>query len=326
MRNFACVQLFFHVLSGYIYLRCIKREAHSHGAYQDFVREVGAPNLLLTDNARTETGKRWTKTSRNNITKQIATAPYNQQQNQAERKIGNLKSRVLVTLRKANAPIEFWCYCLVWIADCLNHTAQQHLDWRTPTELLNGQTPDISVFRFSFFEPVWYYEPTAKYPEPNFLPGFFVGIAWNHGDAFTYRIWTCPKGNYKGGQELIRNIVKSRSGGETWTLDEVQPAFDFTSKKRKRKRKRNSSIEEDPAPVDVVPHTPTVERDNDGRRRVSFGTRQATLNLPQSLSVVEGTDSEELGGKKKTVLLLPTFQIKIVIKHLHWNPSLVQKW
>jgi hypothetical protein len=30
--------------------------------------EVGAPNILLTNNAQTETGKKWTKTGRDNAT------------------------------------------------------------------------------------------------------------------------------------------------------------------------------------------------------------------------------------------------------------------
>ena len=115
-----CVQLFFHIESGYLYLRCMRREAH--GAYQDYIRDVGAPNLLLTDNAQTQVGVKWTQTSRENITKQITTAPYNQQQNQAERKVRDVKSRVLLTLRKSNAPIIFWCYCLTFVTDCLNHT------------------------------------------------------------------------------------------------------------------------------------------------------------------------------------------------------------
>jgi hypothetical protein len=295
VRNYACVQLFFHVSSGYIYLRCMKREAHSHGAYQDFVREVGAPNLLLTDNARTEIGKKWTKTSRDNITKQVATAPHNQQQNQAERKIRDLKSRVLVTLRKSNAPIQFWCYCLVWISDCLNHTAQQHLEWKTPTELLNGRTPDISVFRFSFFEPVWYYEPTAKYPDPNFLPGVFVGIAWNHGDSFTYRIWTCPKGNYKDGQELIRNIVKSRVGDDV-TIPSSLPAFEFTQGQRPRKRKRSKNTPV-PAPDDI--ENPVADPDAVDRR-VSFA-QQATLFESTPPSDDDGTNLEEPGGKEQSM-------------------------
>ncbi len=163
VRNFTCVHLFFHIESGYLYLRCMRREAHSHGAYQDVIREVGAPNLLLTDNAQTQIGVKWTQTSRENVTKQVSTAPYNQQQNQAERKIRDMKSRVLLTLRRSKAPIIFWCYCLTWVSDCLNHTAHQQLDWKTPSELLNGVTPDISVFRFAFFEPIWYYEPAAKY-------------------------------------------------------------------------------------------------------------------------------------------------------------------
>jgi Reverse transcriptase (RNA-dependent DNA polymerase) len=66
------------------------------------------------------------------------------------------------------------------------------------------------MFRFIFWEAVWYFEPTATYPKPNFLPGRFVGIAWDHGDAFTYRIWTTPQHHWELGQELIRNIVRGR--------------------------------------------------------------------------------------------------------------------
>jgi hypothetical protein len=64
IRNFTCVQLFFHIPTGFLYVRymrstilphsdwfplcpCMRREAHSHGAYQDFVRDVGAPNLAI---------------------------------------------------------------------------------------------------------------------------------------------------------------------------------------------------------------------------------------------------------------------------------------
>ena len=107
----------------------------------------------------------------------------------------------------ANAPLVFWCYCLLFVIDCLNFSAKKDIDWRTPYERMFGMTPDISMFRFGFSQPVWYYEPTAKFREPNFLPGRFVGIAWDHGDAFTYRIWTSPKGDWQRGRELIRNIV-----------------------------------------------------------------------------------------------------------------------
>jgi hypothetical protein len=176
IRGYTCAQLFFHVGTGYLFVRCMRRESHSHGAYQDYIRNVGAPNVLLTDNSRTQIGQKWTKTSRENITKQIHIAPHNQQQNQAERKIRDIKTRVLVALRLSNAPTEFWCYCMLWIVDCFNHTAVPGLEWQTPKGLLDGITPDISMFRFGFFQPVWYYEPTAKYPEPQLLSWT---ICWN---------------------------------------------------------------------------------------------------------------------------------------------------
>ena len=45
IRNYTCVQIFVHVLSDFLFLRCMQRESHSHGAYQDFIREVGAAQL-----------------------------------------------------------------------------------------------------------------------------------------------------------------------------------------------------------------------------------------------------------------------------------------
>jgi hypothetical protein len=149
---------------------------------------VGAPNTLLTENAQTETGKKWTKMSQDNATRQIKTVPHNQNQNNVERKIQDVKRRTIMTLCYALAPLVFWCYCMCFIVDCLNHTAKKELDYRTAMKKMFGHTPDISMFRFHFWETVWYYKPTAKYPKNNFLLGRFVGIAWEHGDAFTYKI------------------------------------------------------------------------------------------------------------------------------------------
>ena len=43
------------------------------------------------------------------------------------------------------------------------------------------------------------------------IDALFIGIAWESGDAFTYRVWTEPEGDWKKGQELIRNVVRPRS-------------------------------------------------------------------------------------------------------------------
>jgi hypothetical protein len=107
----------------------MRKESHLDGASQDFVRDFGAPNILLTDNVQTQIGLKWTTMSRNNATKQVNMVPHNQQQNQPEQKMLDVKKRTILTLQQANAPFIFWCFCLIFILDCLNHTSVKALDW-----------------------------------------------------------------------------------------------------------------------------------------------------------------------------------------------------
>ena len=250
VRGYRCVQLFVCLLSDYLYIKCLRRESHSHSAYQDFIREVGAPNTLLTDNSQTQTGELWTETSRKNATRQIHSVPHNQNQNTAERKVQDAKHRTSMTLQYSKAPLLFWCYCLYFVIDCLNFTAKKKLNWRTPMEVLNGETPDISMFRFKFWEPVWYYENPAKWPSSTKLPGRWIGIAWNHGDDFTYRIWTTPENDWRKGREIIRNVVMCRHDektnfGSTSTTNATYDTFTMDKvkkvKRKGKKRKRQSS-------------------------------------------------------------------------------------
>ena len=73
---------------------------------------------------------------------------------------------------------------------------QIQLNWRTPQEILNGETPDISVFRFHFWQPIEYYEP-AKQPKDGWGPGRFLGVTWDSGDDMTYYIEPDNKKNGK---------------------------------------------------------------------------------------------------------------------------------
>ena len=241
IRGFRCVQLFVCLLSDFLFVKCLRRESQSHSAYQDFIRDVGAPNSLLTDNSQTQTGKLWTQTSRNNATSQIHSVPHNQNQNTAERKVQDAKHRTAMTLQYSNAPLVFWCYCLYFVIDCLNFTAKKRLHWRTPMEVLHGETPDISMFRFKFWEPVWYYENPAKWPHSKKLPGRWIGIAWNHGDDFTYKIWTTPGNDWKRGREIFRNVVMRREEEKAPTdaASTKNAAYDsfLLAKEKKVKRK-----------------------------------------------------------------------------------------
>ena len=73
------MHIFFVLESKLVLVRIMKKESHLHGTYQYFVREVGAPEVILVINWRTQVGKKWTKTSRNDITWQQNTILNSQQ-------------------------------------------------------------------------------------------------------------------------------------------------------------------------------------------------------------------------------------------------------
>ena len=70
IRGYLCVQIFCHVKLDFLFVRCIQRESNSHGTYQDYIHEVGDPEMIITENSKTQTGKEWEKTSRHVMTKQ----------------------------------------------------------------------------------------------------------------------------------------------------------------------------------------------------------------------------------------------------------------
>ena len=166
-RKYSCVQLFVCTLSKFIFVRCLQCEKQSHAAYEDFIREIRAPSLLCTDNAKTQTGEMWTATSRKFQIQQRITVPHNQNQNHAERSIQEIKHNTMRVLYETNAPLEFWCYCLIFVVDCYNHTAKASINDRVPVQVLRGDTPDISAFRYHFWQEIDYFEPRAKSPLPN---------------------------------------------------------------------------------------------------------------------------------------------------------------
>ena len=297
------MQLFVHLPSDYIFVRCMQRESHSHGAYQDFIREVGAPEIIATDNSQTQTGSKWEATSRSIIIKQRKFAPHNQNQNKAERRIQDAKHKTVQVLENSGAALKFWCYALIYVIDCLNHLAKESLDWRTSFEILNGDTPDISAFRFSFWQAIDYFEPTAKFPDGRWQHGRFLGIAWDSGDAFTFRVWTEPDGSWLEGGELTRNIVRARKNppSRNGSRDDDLDSFHFkkkvyTNKRRGKNRDRvyklvpisdsganeSKSKEQDPAVSTCT--TPKVESSVAESSTVPEETTEiTTVNAPTEI-------------------------------------------
>ena len=64
-------------------------------------------------------------------------------------------------------PVANWC--ALYMCQVNNHVARKLLGWKTPIEISTGNTPDISQFRFHFYEPLWYFDPSMKTPKSNLL-------------------------------------------------------------------------------------------------------------------------------------------------------------
>ncbi len=56
----------------------MKRESEAPSAYEDVVRSIGAPNKMVTDNAKVCTGTKWTTISRRNCIESGLSVPHHQ--------------------------------------------------------------------------------------------------------------------------------------------------------------------------------------------------------------------------------------------------------
>ena len=89
-----------------------------------------------------------------------------------------------------------------------NSTALRSLNWKTPLEISRGETPDISMFNYYFWEPIWYYDPMAPKLSSKLKKARWLGIAPNCGDALTYYINT---ENEQGRNRIfVRSVIKTR--------------------------------------------------------------------------------------------------------------------
>ena len=89
----------------------MRREAEAPGAYEDFIREIGAPNKTVTDNAKVLTGNRWVSINRRYCIESGLSVPHHQHQNYAENCGGNFKLALLRLLHfTPAAPLSYWCY------------------------------------------------------------------------------------------------------------------------------------------------------------------------------------------------------------------------
>jgi len=187
--GYTCAQIFYGTTSRFIVLYPMKREADGPHAFEDFIRDVGAPYKIKSDNSTMQSGKAWTMICRKYVIQQCFTEPNHPNQNQAEFYIGEVNRMVIVVMDRSGAPNYFWALCAVYVVYIINRMSHPMLGNRTPFERCHGHTPDISaILHFSFYKCVYFLDSEVSFPNTRERFGHFVGFAENTGDALTYLI------------------------------------------------------------------------------------------------------------------------------------------
>ncbi len=216
IRGYKCFQMFAYKKSELDVVKLMKREREAVEKYEDTIIEHGAPTKTVTDNAQVMTGVKWRTVNRKYCIKTGYTVPYQQQQNYAENRGGNFKFAVCKLMHLTpHAPKEYWCFAASFLDKVRRVLSKPSLNGKSSTEKVYGSTVDISKFRFPWFSPVWYYDPTgtADFPNDRMKPGFFLDVADNTGDGFSYEILPCLKVEdipTDRVRPIVRNIVRPR--------------------------------------------------------------------------------------------------------------------
>ena len=171
----------------------LQKENQNSKALLDYIRKLGPPDTIVSDNAKSEVGKVWTDIMRDHMIKSRTSEPHNQHQNPSEAEWGRLGNMIKNVLRQSCAPMELCNWTAMYCCQINNHVSRRSLKYKTPMEISTGHTPDISMFRFYFYEPLWYFAPKIKLPRANLLKCRYLGLADSCGDACTYYVLTEPE-------------------------------------------------------------------------------------------------------------------------------------
>ena len=203
-----CAQIFVGRNSRFVSIHGCKSDAQFVNTLEDEIRKRGAMDTLISDRAQAEVSNRVQDILRSFVIDDWQSEPHYQHQNYSERVYQEIKKFANWVLNWSGAPPEAWLLVFKYVAFIWNRTARKTIEWRTPSEVLTGQTPDISVMlHFVFWEQCFiknYVEPGPRFPsESNEIAVRFVGYSESVGHDLTFLVW-----NEETQQLLYRSRVR----------------------------------------------------------------------------------------------------------------------
>ena len=93
-------------------------------------------------------------------------------------------------------------------------TSHPSIKNRSGYEVIKGETSDISIFKLYWFEPIWFYNPQSYFSKDKMEPGFFLDLADNTCDTFSYVVSPVKDVSdihlYRRPVTLVRSVARSR--------------------------------------------------------------------------------------------------------------------
>ena len=133
-------------------------------------------------------------------------------QNPVEHRIQNLKSRLSKISNYCGVGVLAYHWeAIEYICSLNNYVAHASLGNCLPFEDFGGETPNISMIRFKFWEPVYYRDWTEKGGDVLMHPGRFIGFSWSVFDPMTFKVLQCNKDPKKRNMVFHRGFVVPRS-------------------------------------------------------------------------------------------------------------------
>jgi hypothetical protein len=211
-------------------------------ATQDFFLEVGIPTALRSDNAQENHSAPMKDLLRKHEVKEEHSEAFLQFQNPVERWIGFIKRSVFKILQHSKAPADEWLECSKYVIACHNKTARKSIHWRTPMEMLVGDTPDVSeLVDFAFYQRVFYVaDPNAAaFPEPKLHEAHYLGPAYHHGSVLCHWI------RLPDGSKIAKSLLRPNLEPDSTEAEEVEELAEKQLYSRGNTSAESSEVEDD---------------------------------------------------------------------------------
>ena len=186
------VQLYVGTESRFVAVYPMGSKAAMPKTLMQFIAECGAPLELFSDNAKEECSKEVQEIlNQFMIRRHKRSEPYQQNQNPAERMIGDIERQVNICMDRLGVPAPMWLLCTEYVVALYTHLAQESLGGKSAIQHVTGHLPDISPYlMFHFWQPVLYLDERrdSHLSGTRERAGRFVGVAKDVGDHLTFLI------------------------------------------------------------------------------------------------------------------------------------------